>query len=66
MNGRPGGQWYARKIVNESSHAGRGLSRRITVIRVDTTRDIPDEILDPGSGDSPGIFRPSGVASLPG
>ena len=45
------GQWYARKVLLEqqSNAAAISPSREIWIIHLDTERDIPDELFDPGS-----------------
>ncbi len=54
------GQWYAKKIRKQVcySRSGAGGFEVITLIHVDTTRDIPDELFDPASVKSPAIFEP--------
>jgi len=45
-----GGQWYAKRILEESTRSTSDRSSRTVVfIHLDTTRDIPDELLDPNS-----------------
>jgi len=45
------GRWYARIIRKETCYdrAGTGRFEVITLIHVDTERDIPDELFDPNS-----------------
>jgi len=54
------GQWYAKKILKEStSSTSDRPSRTMVFIHLDTERDIPDELLDPDSV-SPEAFQPKG------
>ena len=44
------GQWYAKKIVEETREdRSRGVDHQVIIIDVDTTSDIPDELFDPES-----------------
>ena len=54
----PQGQWYARKTQKEIcySRSGAGRSKAITLIHLDTEREIPDELFDPDSI-TPDMFR---------
>ncbi len=45
----PEGQWYAKRIVHESTSNLRAASPQIVVVHLDTEVDIPDELLDPES-----------------
>ena len=53
------GQWYAKKILSEfKTNRFDDPSKSIVIIHLDTSRDIPDALLDPESIDSPAIFAP--------
>lgn len=56
------GQWYAKKIhTDRASSRTREPATDVTIIHLDTTRQIPDELLDPDSIDSPETFAPQGT-----
>jgi len=50
------GQWYAKKILTKSEGV-YSPSQRITIIHLDTTRSISDDLLDPNNTESPHIFE---------
>ena len=43
------GQWYARKILRTYEDNQGERSESVKIIRIDTERDIPDELFDPDS-----------------
>jgi hypothetical protein len=44
------GRWYARRVVNESQDNLRNrLSRTLTIVHLDTEREIPERLLDPST-----------------
>ena len=60
----PQGQWYAKKILNESkSNVAPYAERSIVVIHLDTERAIPDELFDPDSVTAEMFQAPQGQAA---
>jgi len=53
----PALQWYAGKVVDEQGSSGRKTTR-VTIVHVDTTREIPDTLFDPSSIESEEFFVP--------